>query len=248
MKAIRFKIEQELANYKVPTSFQLKESYPLPPYSTVIGMIHYLCDYKEYKEMQVSVQGYYHSKVNDLYTRYEFKPGYKFEKGRHQLEIDGYGIGKGVATIELLSEVEILIHVIPEDESLFDEIEHNLRLPRAYPSLGRREDLVVIKDVKIVEINWKEKGERRKIPRNYSAYIPLDLENLVPPQKTDGVRGKGTIFKLNKSYVLENLGTDKKPKMFRKWVKKDVLYSSEVTASRKSEILVDEDQNILFLA
>ncbi len=72
-KAIRLKLYQNMVNYKKPTSFQLKETYPLPPYSTIIGMVHNLCDYKEYKEMEVSVQGKYHSKVNDLYTRYEFK-------------------------------------------------------------------------------------------------------------------------------------------------------------------------------
>ncbi len=34
-----------MVNYRVPTSFQLKESYPLPPYSTVIGMVHSLCNF-----------------------------------------------------------------------------------------------------------------------------------------------------------------------------------------------------------
>ncbi len=75
MKAIRLKLYQNLVNYKKPTSFQLKETYPLPPYSTVSGMIHYACGFTEYKEMEISIQGKYHSKVNDLYTRYEFGSG-----------------------------------------------------------------------------------------------------------------------------------------------------------------------------
>ena len=64
MKAIKLKLYQNLVNYKKPTSFQLKETYPLPPYSTVIGMIHYACDFDEYKDMNVSIQGSYYSKVN----------------------------------------------------------------------------------------------------------------------------------------------------------------------------------------
>ena len=79
MKAIRVKLWQDMVNYKKPTSFQLKETYPLPPYSTIIGMIHSLCGYDEYKEMKISVQGKYFSKVNDLYTRYEFSPN-KYEE------------------------------------------------------------------------------------------------------------------------------------------------------------------------
>lgn len=248
MKAIRLRIEQELVNYKVPTSFQLKETYPLPPYSTVIGMIHNLCGYTEYKEMQISIQGYYHSKVNDLYTRYEFKPGYTYEKGRHQLEADGYGIGRGVATAELLSEVELLIHIVPKEESLLEEIEQSLRFPREYPTLGRREDLAVIKAVKRVEVDWKEKRQQMKLPPKYAAYIPMELNDKVKIQPTDAVRGKGTIYRLNKSYKIENFGTDKKPKLFRKWIKKDVIYSTDIIATRRSEVLVDEDENILFLA
>ncbi|MFR9019471.1 MAG: CRISPR-associated protein Cas5, partial [Fusobacterium sp.] len=111
MKAIRLKIFQNLVNYKLPTSFQLKETYPLPPYSTVIGMVHNACEFTEYVPMKVSVQGKYHSKVNDLMTRYEFKPGMNFDKSRHQLNVDGFGIGRGVSTVELLSEVELLIHI-----------------------------------------------------------------------------------------------------------------------------------------
>ncbi len=53
MKAIRIKLSQDMVNYKKPTSFQLKETYPLPPPSTVIGMVHYLCDFTEYKEMDI---------------------------------------------------------------------------------------------------------------------------------------------------------------------------------------------------
>ena len=67
-EAVRIRIEQDLVNYKKPMSFQLKESYPLPPYSTVIGMIHNMCRYEEYVNMQISIQGQYKSKVNDLIT------------------------------------------------------------------------------------------------------------------------------------------------------------------------------------
>ncbi|KAB1440157.1 type I-B CRISPR-associated protein Cas5b [Candidatus Galacturonibacter soehngenii] len=244
MKAIRLKIEQELVNYKVPTSFQLKETYPLPPYSTVIGMIHNLCGYKEYKPMKISIQGYYHSKVNDLYTRYEFKPGLKYEKGRHQLDINGYGIGKGVATAELLSEVELLIHIVPDNHKLLDEIEQRLKFPKEYPALGRREDLAVIRELKVVEVDWKDKTIQMNLPNSYAAYIPIDLESENKSELKDG----GTRYTLNKNYEIVNVGTNKKPKLFRKWVKKEVIYSSQVRVTRKSKVLVDEDQNVLFLA
>ena len=39
MRAIRIQCFQNLVNYRKPTSFLIKETYPLPPYSTVIGMV-----------------------------------------------------------------------------------------------------------------------------------------------------------------------------------------------------------------
>ncbi|WP_086283955.1 CRISPR-associated protein Cas5 [Candidatus Enterococcus wittei] len=37
----------------------LRETYPLPPLSTVIGMVHKLCGYQEYESMDISIQGNY---------------------------------------------------------------------------------------------------------------------------------------------------------------------------------------------
>lgn len=56
MRAIKLKVYQQTVNYKIPISYEFRESYPLPPFSTVIGMIHYLCNYNSYHPMKVSVQ------------------------------------------------------------------------------------------------------------------------------------------------------------------------------------------------
>lgn len=245
MKAIRIKIEQELVNYKVPTSFQLKETYPLPPYSTVIGMVHFACGYTEYKEMDVSIQGKYHSKVNDLFTRYEFKPAMKYEAGRHQLETDGFGIGRGVATTELLTEVELLLHIIPKDQNLVEEIAEGLKNPKEFLSLGRREDLVIVREVKIVEVEERELKKSINLERGYSAYIPIENKEDVKFEN-NGVKETGTRYILNKNYKKENFGTAKSPKEFRKWEKKEVVYGSEISILRKRTVLVDSEENAVF--
>lgn len=251
MKAIRIKLEQELVNYKVPTSFQLKETYPLPPYSTVIGMVHAACGYTEYKDMDVSVQGKYHSKVNDLFTRYEFKPEMKYETGRHQLETEGYGIGRGVATTELLTEVELLIHIIPQDQNLLNEIEEGLNNPKEFISLGRREDLAIIREVKVVKVDEEELTEDLPIKNGYSAYIPIKMIKekaivLTGDSNSEGIKSRGTRYNLNKDYRLKNFGTEKSPKLFREWNKVEVVYYSMVTGSDEETIIFDEDKNIVF--
>lgn len=314
MRAVRLKIEQELVNYKVPTSFQLKETYPLPPYSTVSGMVHSLCGFDEYKAMKISIQGKYLSKVNDLYTRYEF--GEKLEendlkrrkrckvcgevldknnksctscfsdklevnkisRGTHEfkkiffpgihkysdigreaayyeesnftkIKDDFISVTKGISTTELLTEIELLIHLIPEEQSLINEIEKAFLFPVEFPSLGRREDLAVIKEVKIVDVKEKILNNDIELDNNYTAYIPENLINnsikLGGGGKADvGIRG--TRYNINKYYEKINYGNDRNPKIFRKWDKVQVVYSSRIIAVEDESVLVDEDENIVF--
>ena len=237
MKAIKLKLYQNMVNYKVPTSFQLKESYPLPPYSTVIGMVHSLCDFKEYKPMKISISGNYFSKVNNLYTRHEFN--------------NSDNVIKGPATIELLVDVNLTIHIIPENQSeeFLNTIFEAFKYPREYPSLGRREDIVLIKDVKIVDV------EKKKLERDISngeedfAYIPVNFiqEKLVNyGDKKSGMNIYGTRYELTKNYTSDNIGTEDKPQMIRFWKKEEVIYSSNIKGFKRREVPVDTDNEIVF--
>ena len=251
IRAIKLKLYQNMVNYKTATSFQLKETYPLPPYSTIIGMVHSLCDFKEYVPMEISVAGNYFSKVNDLYTRYEFKSGYSYEKGRHQINVDGFGISRGIATAELLVDVNLTIHIIPENQSdeNIKKIVDAFKNPREYPSLGRREDIVAIENVKVVEIEEKELEKDTAYGKNIYAYIPVRFikENLVGfGDKKDGVQIAGTRYQIAKNYNLKNIGTKAKPKEIRLWEKKEVIYSSDITGYEESILPVDSDGDIVF--
>ena len=237
MKAIKLKLYQNMVNYKVPTSFQLKESYPLPPYSTVIGMVHSLCDFKEYKPMKISISGNYFSKVNNLYTRHEFN--------------NSDNVIKGPATIELLVDVNLTIHIIPEDQSeeFLNMIFEAFKYPREYPSLGRREDIVLIKDVKIVNVEEKRLEKDLSNGEENFAYIPINFiqEKLVNyGNKKSGIGIHGTRYELTKNYILNNIGTKSKPKMIRLWEKEEVIYSSNIKGFKRREVTVDTDDEIVF--
>ena len=237
MKAIKLKLYQNMVNYKVPTSFQLKESYPLPPYSTVIGMVHSLCDFKEYKPMKISISGNYFSKVNNLYTRHEFN--------------NSDNVIKGPATIELLVDVNLTIHIIPEDQSeeFLNMIFEAFKYPREYPSLGRREDIVLIKDVKIVDVEKKKLEKDLSNGEDNFAYIPVNFiqEKLVNyGDKKSGMNIYGTRYELTKNYTSDNIGTEDKPQMIRFWKKEEVIYSSNIKGFKRREVPVDTDNEIVF--
>lgn len=249
MKAVRVKLSQDMVNYKFPNSFQLKETYPLPPYSTIIGMVHKLCKYKEYHPMKVSVQGSFVSRANDLYTRYEFKNAGKFDATRHQIQVGEFGVGRGIGYAELLSDVKLIIHIRPEKEEQLFEILEAFERPWEYPSLGRREDLAVIEQANIVELSEREKGDF-DMEKSLYAYIPLNyLEEKGLGEFTDSKKGaRGTRYRINKVYRFEHYGNKKSPHMVRRWEKVDVLYTSCITAENETKLLMDEDNYFVFEA
>ena len=68
-KAIRVQCFQNLVNYRKPSSFIIKETFPIPPYSTVLGMIPEPSKNQEFQTMKLSIQGTNSGMVSELYTR-----------------------------------------------------------------------------------------------------------------------------------------------------------------------------------
>jgi len=72
MEALRLHLKQSSANYKREEIVENKMTYPLPPFSTVIGALHNICDFKEYMPMDISIQGDYHSLCKEAYIDHCF--------------------------------------------------------------------------------------------------------------------------------------------------------------------------------
>ena len=207
MRAVRIEAWQTMCNYKKPGSFQLGETYPLPPYSTVIGLVHALCGYTAYEKMQVSIAGRYHSIVNDMFTEYTFGPGTKYEKPsgnsnpRFNTKLitengDELGISRGTSRKELLVDVHLILHICPENQEKLEEILQAFLCPREYPSLGRREDLLRIDSVRVVELKTINVGEDTddSITLLSNAYIPVkDIEKME-------AKIEGTVYRLHKVF------------------------------------------------
>lgn len=174
-KAIRLECYQNLSSYRKPASIDVQESFKFPPYSTVIGMIHKVCKFKEYKPMNISIQGEYKSSLFNFYNRHF----------NSKSNIDGI---KGIGYVELMVDVDLIIHVVPEDESLFDTILNRLKNPLIYPALGRHEDILKINDVKTVELE-----ETDTVSIYNDSYIPLKYFS-----KEDNILG--TVYSLNKEF------------------------------------------------
>ena len=196
LKSIRVILSQQMPNYRKPASFLVKESYPLPPYSSVIGMIHAACGFEKYHDMQISIQGESASEISDLATMYNF--GIAYDMTRHQASVlndkGNYdGINIGPKSVHLLTDVKLVLHIVPNEQEDFESIYNGLINPQYYLSLGRYEDIVRIDDVKLLdleEFDFEDEAETLK----FDAYIPLDnLDN-------DAI---GTIYKLTKKFSVD---------------------------------------------
>ncbi|WP_293723628.1 CRISPR-associated protein Cas5 [uncultured Cetobacterium sp.] len=68
MELLRIKLTQSKAHYRKEESIDNRMTYPLPPYSTVIGALHKACSYSEYHPMDISIQGRYKSLSREAFT------------------------------------------------------------------------------------------------------------------------------------------------------------------------------------
>lgn len=81
MRALRIHLHQNTANYRKEETIDNKTTYPLPPYSTVIGALHDVCGFKEYKPMDISIQGNYESMQKRAYTDHCFLNSTQDDRG-----------------------------------------------------------------------------------------------------------------------------------------------------------------------
>lgn len=174
MKILKLKLFQESACYKKPFAFKVAETYPLPPYSTVIGMLHKILQAKngEYFDMNISIQGEYES----IFSNYQNLRMYK-SNGQ---------VTAMPRNVHQLLNVKLIIHVQAED-NIIDKLYENLSQGKETITLGRNEDLVRIDGFDIIP---EPQEVYRKIA-NHNAYIPK--------QDIPGIK-----YRLNTTYVKEN--------------------------------------------
>ncbi|WP_242859338.1 type I-B CRISPR-associated protein Cas5b [Caloramator mitchellensis] len=215
MKALKLKIYQEMACYKKPFALKVAETYPLPPYSTIKGFLHYILKAQNYIDMAISVQGDYEDKFVNLQTYYFFK---------------GKEVTKAPLNVHYLHNVNLIIHIYA-NENILNNIYENVYSSKEFFSIGRREDIARIDEIKLVEFKQLDLFEEMSsFDLNYSAYIP----------KFYGYEGiTGINYSLNYKYEIKN--------NLREWEKINVIYAEKESNSiTNGKVYVDEEEDIIF--
>lgn len=177
MKILKIKLYQETACYKKPFATKIAETYPLPPYSTVIGMFHKILQAKsgEYFPMNISIQGEYES----IFSNYQ---NLRMYKGKDK-------VTAMPRNVHQLLNINLIIHVQAEND-IIDKIYNNITNGIESFTLGRNEDLVRIDEIKIL----KNVEEVEEIEVRNSAYIPSYIAK--------GINGIN--YRLNTTYQIKD--------------------------------------------
>ncbi len=226
LTVLKIKIYQPAAHYRIPfTSGARRHTYPIPPYSTVIGLLCNLLgirnekgegepcgeycywDYHKLKNIKISICGNFKSKTTEyIWLR-------NLNKGAHinrfgNIEnrwiaghIEHIG-GQSPAVIDILNDVKLVIYIYHEEEKFLEKIENYFKNPekRIYPlHLGRAEDWIVIEDLKNFKVKISE------IEANYEKFfwIPEKIFNSNSEKlKFEFERVNGLIYNLPSFYKI----------------------------------------------
>lgn len=177
-KVLKLKLFQQTACYRKPSSFKVGETYPLPPYSTVKGMLHKWMNANCLIPMEISIQGKYKSMIIDYSNRVFYKKKTDFLplniNGQKIIYTDTINTNNSAFThmplpIHLLFDINLVIHV-RANGNVIDSIIEGIETMGYCPTLGRNEDIVRIDSYEVVDIMPLPKSAANIM--QYDAYVP----------------------------------------------------------------------------
>ncbi|HBG4729719.1 TPA: type I-B CRISPR-associated protein Cas5 [Clostridioides difficile] len=228
MKVLKLDLFQETACYKKPFAMKITETYPLPPYSTINGLIHKILNATEYIPFNISVQGTYESIFNNYQTTYFYKKD---------------SITSMPMNSHMLLNVNLIIH-IGGDFDLLKEIYDSLLNYDEHLSLGRKEDLLRINDIRFIEVNKFEVDEDIQLD-DYENYrlskYNIRMPIYIPKSSLQDEYIEGISYRLN-NYYDNNAKEDKK----RVWNKVDSYYVDDEIPISVGNILLDDEGDLLY--
>lgn len=173
MKALRVKAYQETACYTRPFANKVTETYPLPPYSTVKGMLHAVMEAEELIPFSLSIQGDYETLLID------YRKTYFVKKSTVNMPIIFDGLAIEAPTFpdmtsmplytHMLYNIQLVFHVFAEEHLLQDML-LRFRQLHTHLALGRYEDLLRLDDVRMVDLYELDLVEDNEL--THSMYIP----------------------------------------------------------------------------
>lgn len=164
MLLLKFELFSPCATFKVPLSLKGIETYPLPPPSTIIGLLYTAAGRKwKGERFSLSIQGDFESIFRDYIRMRKYN---RKDKELSPLPLE----------VPRLYNFRAVIHVSAEEKGLLKDFLEALKSPSRYLYLGGGEYPVLVKGVKITEAEHKDisQGELKM-----NAFVPERAKDIL---------------------------------------------------------------------
>jgi len=168
MPYLRLIIYQPQAHYRVPFTYQRRHTYPIPPYSTIIGFLCNACGvddqendlYKEViRHLKISIAGRFQTKNTEMVwfrnlAKSSHIQTYGSIENREKNGQIGHIGGQSPIKIDVLENVELVIYLYHNKKRKLEELKMTLEKPHnrlQVLHIGRAEDWIVYKDITMVD-------------------------------------------------------------------------------------------------
>jgi len=187
MPLLRIQIYQPQAHYRIPFTYSRRHTYPIPPYSTIIGFLCNACGvddqnmpmYKSIKELKISISGKFRLKITEMIW---------FRNVSKEAHVGSYGSlnnrekngqicnigGQSPIKIDVLEDMELLIYLYHVEESKLIELKQKIENPSnrlQVLHIGRAEDWIVYKSIDLLDDSIFE-YKRKDGNYHYFTWIP----------------------------------------------------------------------------
>ncbi|MEZ0360750.1 MAG: type I-B CRISPR-associated protein Cas5b [Hydrogenobacter sp.] len=149
MEVLKFELFSPTACFKTPFSLKGIETYPLPTYSTIIGLLYTALGRKwQGERFDISLQGRYETLFRDLvrFRKYNFK-----DKVLETLPL----------SVPTFRNLKVVVHIRGE-KSLIEQFKNALEKPANYLFLSGGEYPVKISKVSYVSVKQEERTVRNR--------------------------------------------------------------------------------------
>lgn len=213
---LRVKGYQEFACYRKPLTYNFWESYPLPTPSNVRGWFHKVVDATDYIPMAVGITGNFQTVVYDLQTLIKFDRVRESTDKEKASYLEGFNkiMNKSPTYVANLYGVELVIYIKSDISHLKKFMENVFKYE--YPSLGRREDLIRIDDLTLIE------------PTKLESHHNIDYGIYFNKKTAENLSLKGINYKINFKYN----PIDKKKRYKILWKERCGLYRQRFYTGR----------------
>jgi CRISPR-associated protein Cas5t len=181
IKALQIQIYQPTTHFRIPFTYQRRHTYPLPPYSTAIGMLINILGlynqedsmFRKLKTLKLSISGTFETKTTEYIwfrnlSKSSHVKAFGTEKNRIKNSEVNHPGGQSPIKIDVLDNFHCNIHITQENNGtdFLNELKNELENPvnrLEVIHLGRAEDWIVIKGKpKIVELEVKKRDANYK--------------------------------------------------------------------------------------